>query len=254
MREYLKQSGLAAVIVASILSVAILPKNVSQRVVFVLIVVWALAHAVLFCIRHKGFFKSESIKKVVALSKDSQPETEEQLHFKHLKIQLGHRITDRLHSLYPCSTWDWKEKPTVSLFTHGGRVRIITANTDIYQEAEVVMDNVGRMEVNMLTVSSIRDIVQKEYESAVTDYTIDVKTWYEQRAAGYLTELITDLNSKGTKTLIIEETGCIKIDSDKQVGLLNAFPAKNLWKQLIGILEEEDLKVVELHNGLQIGW
>ena len=156
--------------------------------------------------------------------------------------------------MYPCSTWDWKEKPTVSLFTHGGRVRIITANTDIYQEAEVVMDNVGRMEVNMLTVSSIRDIVQKEYESAVTDYTIDVKTWYEQRAAGYLTELITDLNSKGTKTLIIEETGCIKIDSDKQVGLLNAFPAKNLWKQLIGILEEEDLKVVELHNGLQIGW
>ncbi len=254
MREYLRKSGLAAMIVASIISVALLPKNVSQWIVLVIVGVWAVTNAVLFCLRHKEFFKSKSFKRAAKAPRRGRKTSEYPLDFKYSRIQLGHRITDRIHSAYPDGTWDWKDKPTASLFTDGGSMRITTANTDVFTEAEVMVDSIGRIEVNMLEVTSIKDIVKTVCENAEPDYTVDVKTWYDQRAASYLTELITDLNSKGTKTLTIDEKGCIKIDDDKEVGLLNAFPAKNLWKQLIGVLEGEELKAVEVENGIQIGW
>lgn len=254
MREFLRKSGLAAIIVASIISVTFLPKNVSQWVVFAVVGAWAITNAVLFCIRHKEFFKSKSFKRTAKSPRQDSRSSDSSLDFKYSKIQLGHRITDRLHSAYPNSTWDWKDMPTASLFTDGGIVRIVTANTDDFKEAEVVVDNIGRIEVNMLAVSSIKGIVKTECEDAETDYTVDVKMWYDRRAASYLRELITDLNSKGTKTLTIDESGCIKIADNEKVGALNAFPAKNLWKQLISVLEDEELKAVEVENGIQIGW
>ncbi len=254
MREYLRKSGLAALIVAALISVAFLPKSVSQWVVLVMVGVWAAANAVLFCLRHKELFKGKSFKRAAKTQRRSRKSSDYPLDFKCSKIQLGHRITDRLHSAYPDSTWDWKDKPTASLFTNGGSVRILTANTESFNEAEVVVDSIGRIEVKMLAVTSIKDIVKTVCEDAEPDYTVDVKMWYDHRAARYLTELITDLNSKGTKTLTIDEKGCIKIDDDKEVGLLSAFPAKNLWKQLISILEGEELKAVEVENGIQIGW
>ena len=254
MRKFLRKSGLAAIIVASIISVTFLPKNVSQWVVFAVVGAWAITNAVLFCIGHKKFFRSQSFKRAVKSTRHDRKSSDSPLDFKYSKIQLGHRITDRLHSAYPNSTWDWKDMPTASLFTDGGSVRIATANTDAFKEAEVVVDNIGRIEVNMLAVSSIKEIVKTECEEAETDYTVDVKMWYDRRAASYLTELITDLNSKGTKTLTIDKDGRIKIDDNKEVGTLNAFPAKNLWKQLISVLEDEELKAVEVENGIQIGW
>lgn len=254
MREFLRTSGIAPIIVASIILVAFLPKNVSQWIVLVIVGVWAITNTVLFCNRHKEFFKSKSFKRISKSPNRDKNGSDSPLDFKYSKIQLGHRITDRLQSAYPNSTWNWKDKPTASLFINGGSVRITTANTETYNEAEVVVDCIGRIEINMLAVSCINDIIKKQYKDAETEYIVDVKMWYEQCAASYLTELITDLNSKGTKTLTIDEKGCIKLDDNKEVGMLNRFPAKNLWKQLISILESEELKAVEIENCIQIGW
>ena len=119
MREFLRKSGLAAIIVASIISVTFLPKNVSQWVVFAVVGAWAITNAVLFCIRHKEFFKSKSFKRTAKSPRQDSRSSDSSLDFKYSKIQLGHRITDRLHSAYPNSTWDWKDMPTASLFTDG---------------------------------------------------------------------------------------------------------------------------------------
>ena len=124
MREFLRKSGLAAIIVASIISVTFLPKNVSQWVVLAVVGAWAITNAVLFCIRHKEFFKSKSFKRTAKSPRQDSRSSDSSLDFKYSKIQLGHRITDRLHSAYPNSTWDWKDMPTASLFTDGGIVKL----------------------------------------------------------------------------------------------------------------------------------
>ena len=83
MREFLRKSGLAAIIVASIISVTFLPKNVSQWVVLAVVGAWAITNAVLFCIRHKEFFKSKSFKRTAKSPRQDSRSSDSSLDFKY---------------------------------------------------------------------------------------------------------------------------------------------------------------------------
>lgn len=117
-----------------------------------------------------------------------------------------------------------------------------------------MLDTFGRIEIKMLEVNSVSDIVKATSENAETEFTVDTRVWYEQCGQKVLTDIITDLNARGTRNLCINEDGSIVIDDNKQVGTLKAFPAKNLWKKLAGIFEDSGLTVVENEHSIQLGW
>ncbi len=57
--------------------------------------------------------------------------------------------------------------------------------------------------------------------------------------------------------LTIKENGDIVINRQKKEVLkatLDSFPEKNYWKELVSILEENELKGKITGNGLQISW
>ena len=176
------------------------------------------------------------------------------LEFKYAVNQLSHRVTDKLHSAFPEATWHWLEKPTAKLFTDGGRIRIATEKAENFTEADVLLDTFGRIEIKMLEVNSVSDVVKATSENAETEFTVDTRVWYEQCGQKVLTDIITDLNARGTRSLCINEDGSVIIDDNKQVGTLKAFPAKNLWKKLVGIFEDSGLTVVENEHSIQLGW
>lgn len=254
MRKAMKKSGLTTVIIVSLAAMAFLPKNVAQCVVLAAIVVFAAAKGVSYYSEHKDefFAKKEKIRSKDKKSKKFKPETEPVLNYAI--TQLSHRVTDKLHSAFPEGSWHWVERPSVKLFAEGGKVRIATSKTEEFNEADVILDTYGRIEVEMLKTDSVSKIIKRTDETADTNYTVDAEAWYSQCAQKVLTDIITDLNAHGTKVLCIKKDGSMVVDDDKQVGTLKAFPSKNLWKKLVGIFEENGLMAVENEDSIELGW
>lgn len=249
MRNYLKKSGLASIIVLSVIATVFLPKQIAQWLVLIGITAVGIFKGIEYLYAHKEEF-CEKRKKRRKRTEDSETRSD----IRYAVIQLSHRITDKLHSAFPESSWHWLDEPNANLFLNGGMVRIATTKTENFSEADVILDSFGRIDIKMLETSSFTDVVKNQDEKADTDYTVDAKAWYEQWGQKVLTDLITELNARGTKVLCIKEDGSVVIDEDKQVGLLKAFPTKNLWKKLIGVFEESGLTAVENEHGIEIGW
>ena len=254
MRKAMKKSGLTTVIIVSLAAMAFLPKNVAQWVVLATIVIFAAVKGISYYAEHKDEIseKKKKIKSKVKKSKKSKPETEPVLNFAI--IQLSHRVTDKLHSAFPECSWHWVERPTVKLFAEGGKVRIATNKTEEFTEADVMLDAFGRIEVKMLKTDTVTKIVKATDKNADTDYTVDADAWYSQCAQKVLTDIITDLNARGTKVLCIKEDGSMVINEDEQVGTLKAFPSKNLWKKIVSIFEDNGLMAVENEDCIELGW
>lgn len=253
MRNSLRKSGLTTVIVLVLIATALLPKNVSQWIVLVTISLFVIAKGINYCLNHKEDF-SRVKKRAIAKKEECRPLPVTLIDIKYVINHLSHRITDKLHSAFPDSSWDWIDKPSVKLFTEGGIIRISTHKTEEFNEADVILDSYGRIDFKMLKASSIAEIIKAEDEKADVAFTVDTKVWYEQCGQKVLTELITELNAKGTKTLLINEDGSIVLEDNKQVGSLKSFPSKNLWKKLIGIFEEQGLTAVENEDSILLGW
>lgn len=255
MRNYLKRTGITAVILVTIGAIAFLPKQAAQWTIFAALLVWGIVNGTIFCINHKELFKSASFERAAKKAeKVRAKESDRPLDFKYSVLQLSHRITDKLHSVYPDSSWQWTDKPTAKLFTDGGRIRIATMNTEEFEEADILLDTIGRIDIKMLRTSGISDIIKKASPEADTDFTIDPKVWYEQRGKQALTNIIAEQNSQGIKSLSIDENGNVILENSKQVDILAAFPTKNLWKKLIELFEEDQLTVVETENSIQLSW
>lgn len=253
MRKLLKKSGLTAVILVSIAAMTFLPKNVAQWVVLGSIAIFSIAKGVIYYFNNEDEFKRKR-ERCAVRAKSSKNAPVVPLEFKYAVTQLSHRVTDKLHSAFPEGTWHWTDKPTAKLFTDGGRIRIATSKTEDFNEADVILDTYGRIEIKMLKTNSVSDIIKSSDKNADTDFTVDTQMWYEQCGQKVLTDIITDLNARGTKVLCINEDGSIVIDDDKQVGMLKAFPSKNLWSKLVSIFEESGLKAVENEHSIQLGW
>ena len=256
MRKAMKKSGLTTVIIVSLAAMAFLPKNVAQWVVLAAIVVFAAVKGISYYIEHKDEFaqKKEKLKSEVRKNKKSKAKSEAEPVLNYAITQLSHRVTDKLHSAFPECSWHWVERPTVKLFAEGGKVRIATKKTEEFTEADVMLDAFGRIEVKMLKTDTVTKIVKAADEKADTDYTIDPETWFSQCAQKVLTDIITDLNARGTKVLCIKEDGSMVVDDDKQVGTLKAFPSKNLWKKIVSIFEDNGLMAVENEDCIELGW
>lgn len=251
MRKTLKKSGLTAVILITIAAIAFLPQNVAAWIVFATILFFGIVKGVIYYLDNKEKLKR---KFRIAKRKKLKPASTVPLEFKYAVNQLSHRITDNLHSAFPQSTWQWVDKPTSKLFTDGGRVRISTSKTKEFNEADVILDTYGNIKVEMLDPQSISDIVKAMDNNANTNYIVDTQMWYEQCGQKILTDIITDLNARGTKVLSIKEDGSIVTEDDKPEGMLESFPSKNLWKKLIGIFEENGLQAIENEHSIQLGW
>lgn len=254
MKKYLRESGLSAVIIVSIVAVAFLPKNIAQWIVLGVIICFCICKAVQYCFDNSEKFEYKRGRLFARERSKAKTTPVVPLEFKYAVQQLSHRVTDKLHSVFPESTWKWAEKPTAKLFVDGGRVRIATMKTGEYNEAEVILDAYGSIEINMLDTTTVSDIIKSIDTNAEVEYTIDVNEWYEKCAQKVLSDIITDLNARGTKVLCINEDGSLVINDNEQVGKLKEFPSKNLWKKLVDIFTDSGLHAVENEQSIQIGW
>jgi len=257
MRNFLRRKGITPVILVTIGAIAFLPKQASQWVILLALLVWCIVNGTVFYIKHKEFFKSMTFK---AASKQAEKEfqtteiNENQLDLKYLVIQLSHRITEKLHVNYPQCSWQYTEKPTAGLFRKGGIIKIVTMDTGEYDEADVLIDAYGRIDIKMRRSAGITETIKNTQFNMCESAAIDPKVWYEQRGKNALTNIISEQNSQGTKSISIDEEGNVTIANNMRIATLDDFPEKNLWKRLVELFEEDELVVVETENSIQLSW
>lgn len=255
MRNYLKRTGISAVIVFALALCTFAPRKFSQGVLVAGLALIGIFAIVSFFVKNKEMFKKSLAEKEFKSNKsETDISSDSALSLKHTIIQLAHRITDKLHSIYPESTWDWVDKPTAKAFSEGGKMRISVMNAGDYDEADIILDSFGRIDVKFLKTASISELIKETSEKASTEYTTDAKMWYEQRGKQALTVIISELNAQGTKSLAIDEDGNVTLENSKKVDTIEAFPTKNLWKQLIDIFQADQLKAAETENSIILSW
>lgn len=256
MRSYFKKSGLTFVIVVAIIAMGVLPKPISQWVMLGALIIWTGVNGVILCLNHRNVLKTAIFKRKNSLKNTEQPEEDDLLIRTRyaVMLQLAHRITDKLKSVYPNASWSWADKPDNEFFIKGGRERVVTQDTGEFSEADIIIDSFGRIDVQLLKINDISDALKNVTDNEEQASKSDVSAWYEHSAKELLKNLITELNAKGETHIEISEDGSIKTKNNESVGVLNGFPAKILWEQLRNILTDDGLIVSEKNGKLILGW
>lgn len=186
--------------------------------------------------------------------------------YETMLLHIALRITEKLKSAYPQAVWQWKDTPSLQGILSGGTIRILVENMDTYTHADISFDRFGRIHVEPMVIGSFADVengADAKPESGMSEETtpepsvVDVRVWYELIGQKVLEELITDLNANGHSMLTIKENGDIVVSCQKKKILkatLDSFPGKTYWKELISILEENELKGKISDNSLQVSW
>ncbi len=187
--------------------------------------------------------------------------------YETMLVHISLRITEKLKSAYPQAVWQWKDTPDLQDILKGGTIRILVENMDTYTHADISFDRFGRIHVEPMVIGSFADAengkgVKPEPSGADEETTpepsvVDVRVWYELIGQKALEQLITDLNANGHSMLTIKENGDIVVSCQKKKILkatLDSFPGKTYWKELVSILEENELKGKISDNSLQVSW
>lgn len=187
--------------------------------------------------------------------------------YETMLLHIALRITEKLKSAYPQAVWQWKDTPSLQDILKGGTNRILVENMDTYTHADISFDRFGRIHVEPMVIGSFADAENgkgakpepggADEETTPEPSVVDVRVWYELIGQKALEQLITDLNANGHSMLTIKENGDIVISCQKKKILkatLDTFPGKTYWKELISILEENELKGKISDNSLQVSW
>lgn len=207
----------------------------------------------------------ENPEKPVPPAKPTFPASDSR-EYETMLLHIALRITEKLKSAYPQAVWQWKDTPSLQGILSGGTIRILVENMDTYTHADISFDRFGRIHVEPMVIGSFSDVENgtgTKPESGMGEETtpepsvVDVRVWYELIGQKVLEELITDLNANGHSMLTIKENGDIVVSCQKKKILkatLDSFPEKTYWKELISILEENELKGKISDNSLQVSW
>ena len=187
--------------------------------------------------------------------------------YETMLLHIALRITEKLKSAYPQAVWQWKDTPFLQDILKGGTIRILVENMDTYTHADISFDRFGRIHVEPMVIGSFADTENgtnarpqpggTDGETTPEPSVVDVRVWYELIGQKALEELITDLNANGHSMLTIKENGDIVVSCQKKKVLkatLDSFPGKTYWKELVSILEENELKGKIADDSLQVSW
>lgn len=85
--------------------------------------------------------------------KNPEPVTDAE---KLLWRQISYQITDKLQAAFPDATWEFQKHPSMEQLLSGCTIRLRTFHTEDYNFAEVRMNPYGYLELQMLTISSLK--------------------------------------------------------------------------------------------------
>lgn len=290
MRKPIFTKSIKILIVSLLLLAVFFRKERSQKLMALAFILWAVVTVGILLFRQSGkLFKKchafcsalkQKIGQMMETSEEMPEHPEEPVppakpafpapdsrEYETMLLHIALRITEKLKSAYPQAVWQWKDTPSLQDILKGVTIRILVENMDTYTHADISFDRFGRIHVEPMVVGSFADTENgagarpqpsgADEETTPEPSVVDVRVWYELIGQKVLEELITDLNANGHSMLTIKENGDIVVSCQKKKVLkatLDSFPGKTYWKELVSILEENELKGKIADDSLQVSW
>jgi hypothetical protein len=184
-----------------------------------------------------------------------------------LLLHLNCRISDYLKSVYPEATWEWLTENPVTLATDGGTGSIQLYGIPDFNYADVAFDHLARINCKMIRIVSFDDLKKNsepvpEQESEAEaenppNPPVDPETWYGIQGKNILEACVADLHAHGHANLWIKENGdiCAQQGGDERVcDKFKNLPDKNLWQQLVKIIENQGLTALVANGCIKVSW
>lgn len=258
MKKTKRMKFLQFVVLLLFVAALFVPQNTSRTMIAVIAItgigITLLTFALPFLLDYLQAIKrnhKKQIPKRYASAAGNQPELE-----AHLWRQIKFQITGKLKSAYPEATWDFTKEPALSKLLNGIPMRIRTRNTGDYNFAEVVMDSLGNMIVQMMTIESLQKKTSVGDDSNPEQH-VDPQSWYSLIGKPVLMDLVGDLQARGYQKLFINEQGEIYIVNGTELeikGNLDNFPSKDYWPALTDIFLKDELEAEETDQALVLSW
>ena len=170
------------------------------------------------------------------------------------------RISAYLKSAYPEVTWEWCSNDPEILAAQGGTGRIKLFGIPDFNFADVMFDQMARIDCDMLRIvpfSELRGTGEPEATRPRDDLPVDPEVWYGIQGKKILEACVADLNSHGHASLLIKENGdiCYRQEDKEAVrDKLKNLPGKNVWNALVSVIENQGLRAAVADNCIKVSW
>lgn len=170
--------------------------------------------------------------------------------------QLQLRVQEKLRMKFPGAVVDLCEKEIERLATVGKAVYVPIRKADDYCHMSISLKNSGDIQMNLFALVSLENAHETKVSEAV-DMEVDVEQWYTQKGQMLLTELITNMNTRGYTELSISENGDVTVKENGRHVVKDRFleiPPKKQWTKLKKLMSEEDVQVQVSGKQLNFAW
>ncbi len=170
------------------------------------------------------------------------------------QIQL--RVQEKLRMKFPGAAVDLCEKELERLATLGKAVYVPIRKADDYCHMSITLKSSGDIQMNLFSLVSLENAHETKV-SEVVDLEVDVEQWYSQKGQLLLTELITNMNTRGYTELSINENGDVTVKENGRNIVKDRFqeiPPKKQWTKLKKLMADEDVQVQVSGKQLNIAW
>ena len=129
---------------------------------------------------------------------------------------------------------------------------------DDYCHMSISMKNNGDIQLTLFSLVNL-DNIRQDAIKQLTDvnHQPDVEQWYTQKGQQLLTELITNMNSRGYTKLYINEAGDVTVKENGRSVLKDRFseiPPKEQWGRLKELMAEDVVDVQVSPRRLTVAW
>lgn len=170
--------------------------------------------------------------------------------------QVLRRIQERVHSTFPDANVEICEKDILRIVSTGKSVYVPIKSAGHYSHISVGFRSDGEIQMNLFSLVNF-DHLQKEEKIAESEPTFEIDQWYSQRGQQMLTELITNMNSRGYTKLSINESGDVTVKENGRSVLKDHFkeiPPKEQWGRLKELMAEDEVAIQVSGKRLTVAW
>lgn len=247
MKDKVFPKSIKVLIVVTLIILAFLKGNVRDWVLIGFIAAWLVVTMIRLGMRFAARSENGQQQKKTRTRKISRKEAKQMQMKKTLLMHLNYRITDKLRSVYPDSTWNWVIRSPEKLAECGGVGKIRTTNTGEFTHAEIRVDTFANVEFTMLKLAPLEEQISPSPLPA------DAKIWYQMYGKELFLNAVTDLNTRGFKRLEITEAGDILVGGEKQDEIENPLRA-TAWESLVKLLGDDGLDAYVENEKLILEW
>ena len=179
--------------------------------------------------------------------------------YKKLFVQQTlYRIRERIQAKFPDVVVELSESELQKIACEDKTIYTAVKNAEHYTHMSVALAKNGDLILNMFSLVNLDMVHQTIIEPQDTIELDDqLEQWFERKGQQLLTELLTNMNSRGYSKISINEEGEVMVREDGRNCVKDFFkeiPPKKDWQKLKELMSKEGVNVQVSARYLKFAW